>query len=101
MQPWALMALGLTMLGMLMFFGSQGLPDPTSRRRLAPAVFQPLITGQPRLATAVASSRLDAAALDAFVEMSGSRERQQGTGPARRGRDAARSPRRWLSQRPW
>ncbi|MDQ6724871.1 MAG: hypothetical protein M3066_01645, partial [Actinomycetota bacterium] len=104
MQPYALMALALTVLGMLMFFGSQGLPDPTSRLRFAPAALRPLLTGQPRavrVAPVAASSRLDATALDAFVEMSGPRSGAKESGPSAGRRIANLSPRRWLSQRPW
>jgi hypothetical protein len=101
MQPYALMALALTMLGMLMFFGAQGLPDPENRRRFAPAALRPLLTGQPRLVPARASSRLDAAALDAFVEMSGSRPAAKDGGPSAARRTGNGSARRWLSQRPW
>lgn len=101
MQPYLLMALALTVIGMLMFFGSQGLPDPTNRRLIAPAAFRPLLTGQPRLVPAGASSRLDAAALDAFVEMSSTRSSPPEAAPSGSRRRGSVTARRWLSQRPW
>jgi hypothetical protein len=57
------------MLGALMLFGSRGIHDPIGRRRPAHIVRKPHPTGQPaEISTGI--SGLDAAALDAFAEMS-------------------------------
>ena len=102
MGPAMMVALVLTVMGMLFFFGSQGLPDPSARRFTSHPMFRP-VTSRPRVLPAGASSRLDAAALDAFVEMEG----MGGGVQAYEGRPPGagdRPPfnlRRWLSQRPW
>ncbi len=96
--PVALMAMVLTVLGMLLFFGSQGLPDPAARRFVSHPMFRPAHAGGARVLPAGASSRLDGAALDALIEMTGSPAEPDATPPqGRRG-----GPRRGLfSQRPW
>ena len=102
MGPAMMVALALTVMGMLLFFGSQGLPDPTARRFTSHPMFRP-VTGRPRVLPAGASSRLDAAALDALVEMEG----LGGGTITYQDRPAGRSDRppfnlrRWMSQRPW
>ncbi|MDQ3898299.1 MAG: hypothetical protein M3326_13825, partial [Actinomycetota bacterium] len=89
-QPFAAMAIALTVLGMLLFFGSQGLPDAGFRAFTTPSMFRPTMPST-QLLTAGASGRLDAVALDA---MAGT-DYQAAEPPAGR-----RSP-RWFSQRPW
>ena len=98
MGPAAMMAIVLTVLGMLMFFGSQGLPEAGFRAFTTPAMFRPVTPGRPRLLPAGASGRLDAAALDALVEMDGQPPANRPpSGPVAGGRRTSR----WFSQRPW
>lgn len=97
-----MMALVLTVLGMLMYFGTQGLPDPAARAFVSHPMFRPGMAGQPRALLAGASSRLDPAALDALLGM----EAMNGHSPDDgRGSEAAgrggRHPRQWFSSRPW
>ena len=97
-----MMALMLTVMGMLLYFGSQGLPDPSARKFTSLPMFRP-VTSRPRVLPAGASSRLDAAALDAFVEMEGmggGTTSYDSTPPGGGGRPPF-NLRRWLSQRPW
>ena len=91
------MAIALTVLGMLMFFGAQGLPDAGFRAFRTPAMFRPMLSGQPRLLPAGYSSRLDAVAIDALVGME-----SQSNGPVSgSGAPDGRRPNRWWSSRPW
>ena len=100
MGPVAMMALVLTVLGMLMFFGSQGLPDQAARLFTSHPMFRPAMAGGARMQPSGSSSRLDGAALDALVHMeaSGAVDDDGPRSPA-----AGRSgwQRRLFSQRPW
>ena len=96
-----MMAIVLTVLGMLLFLGSQGLPDSGFRAFTSHPMFRPANVGGSRLLPAGASPRLDAAALDALVGM-------EGMAPPTRYEDPPDAPSgggwrtpRWLSQRPW
>ena len=96
-----MMALVLTVMGMLLYFGSQGLPDPSARRFVSHPMFRP-VTSRPRVLPAGASSRLDAAALDAFVEMEGMGGGMSAyDGPRPQSGRPPFNLRRWMSQRPW
>ncbi|MDQ4069524.1 MAG: hypothetical protein M3203_08685, partial [Actinomycetota bacterium] len=97
-QPMVAMAVALAVLGMLLFFGSQGLPDSGFRAFRTPAMFRPVMPGQPRLVPAGASSRLDAVALDALVGMASG---QQPSADHGSGAPERRRPNRWWSSRPW
>jgi len=98
-----MMALVLTVLGMLMFFGSQGLPDQAARLFTSHPMFRPAAAGGARVRPAGASGLLDGAALDAFVHMDGA----DGIGGSRDAGPSAPSGgrgnwhRRLFSQRPW
>ena len=97
-QP-VMMALVFTVLGMLLYFGSQGLPDQSARKFTTHPMFRPVNT-RPRVALAGASSgRLDAAALDALSAMEAPSEpsNPDGEAPAAQGWQKPR----WFSQRPW
>jgi hypothetical protein len=102
MGPVVLMAMMLTVLGMLLFFGSQGLPDQAARLFTSHPMFRPAMAGGARVRPAGVSPRLDGAALDAFAAM-------QDMGGASHADDqpsqsSGRSggwQRRWFSQRPW
>ena len=93
MQPVMAMALALTVLGMLMFFGTQGLPDSGFRAFKTPAMFRPVMPSGTQLLAANASGQLDAVALDA---MAGTEHRapESSAGSGRR-------TKRLFSQRPW
>jgi len=84
---------------MLMFFGSQGLPDQAARLFPSHPMFRPAMAGGSRVRQGGASSRLDGAALDALVHMDGT------AGPSSDGPTTASrrggSPRRMFSKRPW
>jgi hypothetical protein len=95
--PVALMAIVLTVLGMLMYFGSQGLPDQAVRLFGSHPMFRPAMAGGARVLPAGATSRLDGAALDALAAMGGADD----DGPRPQGRVAGGWNRRWFSQRPW
>ena len=69
MGPVVMMALVLTVLGMLMFFGSQGLPDQAARLFTSHPMFRPVAAGGARAIPAGATGRLDGAALDALAHM--------------------------------
>ncbi len=94
--PIALMAIVLTVLGMLMYFGSQGLPDPAARLFVSHPMFRPPAAGGSRVAP-TGASRLDAVALDAFVHMGDAEG--DGDQPPAQGRGGWH--RRWFTQRPW
>jgi hypothetical protein len=95
-----MMAIVLTVMGMLLFFGAQGLPDPAFRAFPTHPAFRPASAGGARLRPAGASSRLDAAAVDALVGMQDPAPPSDPEPPV-----AARGSwppgRRWFSQRPW
>ena len=93
-QPMVAMAIALTVLGMLLFFGSQGLPEPSFRAFNTPAMFRPVMPSGTQLLTAGTSRGLDAVAMDAM----------SGTGyqaPDDSAPSGRRSTKRWFSQRPW
>ena len=101
--PFVMMALALAVLGMLMFFGSQGLPDSSFRAFTSHPMFRPLGVGGARVVPAGVSPALDNAAVDALVGMGqpgdDARGPRLGSGT---GRGSARRPgSRWFSQRPW
>jgi len=98
MGPVMLMAMVLTVLGMLFFFGSQGLPDQAARRFVSHPMFRPVIAGGARLLPKSASTRLDGAALDAFVHMEGMGSESTVEGPPQ-GR--SRTSRGLFNRRPW
>ena len=101
MGPVVMMALVLTVLGMLMFFGSQGLPDPSARAFASHPMFRPIYTGRPSVLPAGASGRLDATALDALIGMESPTEPVAYEAPPEGSGRGGWSRRRWLSQRPW
>ena len=96
-----MMALVLTVLGMLMFFGSQGLPDQAARLFTSHPAFRPVPAGGPRAVPVNATGRLDAAALDALAHMDDSGGTSQHDGPPATGGRSGNWQRRLFSQRPW
>ena len=100
MGPVMLMAMVLTVLGMLMFFGSQGLPDQAARKFVSHPMFRPAMAGGARVLPKGASSRLDGAALDALVHMDSAGGSSSVEGPPSQGR-SSRSWQRLFNQRPW
>ena len=98
MGPAMLAAMVVTVLGMLMFFGSQGLPDQAARKFVSHPMFRPAMAGGARVLPAGASPRLDGAALDALVHMEGMGGTAGADGPP-----APRSSwaRKLFTQRPW
>ena len=100
MAPVALMALMLTVLGMLMFFGSQGLPDPAARLFTSHPMFRPVAAGGARTIPAGATGRLDGAALDALAHMEDTGGGPRTDGPSAQGRNSSWQ-RRFFNQRPW
>jgi len=100
MGPISMMALVLTVLGMLMFFGSRGLPDQAARLFPSHPMFRPAMAGGSRARPAGASNRLDGAALDALVHMDGtSGPSSSDDAPATASRRGG--SRRMFSKRPW
>ena len=100
MGPVMLMAMVLTVLGMLMFFGSQGLPDQAARKFVSHPMFRPVMAGGARILPKGASSRLDGAALDALVHMDGHGGSSPIDGPPAHGRGTG-GWKRLFDQRPW
>ena len=100
MGPVAMMALVLTVLGMLMFFGSQGLPDQAARLFTSHPMFRPAMAGGPRVQPSGATSRLDGAALDALVHMEASGAVDD-HGPRSPASSRGGWHRRIFTQRPW
>jgi hypothetical protein len=100
MGPVMLMAMVLTVLGMLLFFGSQGLPDQAARKFVSHPMFRPVMAGGARVLPKGASSRLDGAALDALVHMDGAGGTSTVDGPPSPARSTG-SWKRLFNQRPW
>ena len=101
MGPVMLVAMVLTVLGMLMFFGSQGLPDQAARKFVSHPMFRPAMAGGPRLLPAGASSRLDGAALDALVHMEAGGGASAADGAPTQGSGRSSWHRKLFTQRPW
>lgn len=101
MGPPMLAAIVLTVLGMLMFFGSQGLPDQAARRFVSHPMFRPVMAGGARLLPAGASSRLDGAALDALVHMEAGGSIAPVDGAPVEGPGRSGWHRKLFTQRPW
>ena len=97
--PFMMMAIALCVLGMLMFFGAQGLPDSSFRAFTSHAMFRPLGVGGARVVPAGVSPALDSAAVDALVGMQHPQDHEAGPGTG--GGRARRPASRWFSQRPW
>lgn len=102
MGPVMLMAMVLTVLGMLLFFGSQGLPDQAARKFVSHPMFRPAMAGGARVLPKGASPRLDGAALDALVhmDMDGAGGTPSAGGPPTQGRSSG-GWKRLFDQRPW
>ncbi|MGI8807905.1 MAG: hypothetical protein ACR2KK_08710, partial [Acidimicrobiales bacterium] len=101
MGPAVMMAMVLTVLGMLLFFGSQGLPDPAARRFISHPMFRPAAAGGARVRPAGATGRLDGPALDALAHMDQLGGSRHDGRPSEGGGSGSSWQRRLFSHRPW
>ncbi len=101
MAPVVLVAFVLTVLGMLMFFGTQGVPDQAARLFTSHPMFRPLPAGGARILAASATGRLDGPALDALAQMGDMGGGPDNDGSPQQGRSSGNWQRKLFSQRPW
>ena len=101
MAPVVLVALVLTVLGMLMFFGTQGVPDQAARLFTSHPMFRPVPAGGARVLAAGATGRLDGPALDALAQMGDMGSGPDNDGSPSQGRSSGNWQRRFFTQRPW